>query len=108
MGAKLLGSFGLLLFGLRWLFAAFALPAELLLEFFDSARGVNELHLAGEERMARRANFDGDGLLGASRRELIAATASHGCFFVFGVNAFLHDRTLNSRWGPGKSRGMSL
>ena len=66
-------------------------PVVLLLEFLDAAGGVDELHLAGEERMARRADFDRDILLGAARLKLVAAPAGDGALFVFGVNAFLHD-----------------
>src|SRR5476651_1299425 len=65
-------------------------PVVLLLELLDAARAIDELHLAGEERMARRANFGGDVLLGAARRELVAATAGDGGFFVFGMDVFFH------------------
>ena len=65
-------------------------PVVLLLEFLDAARRVNELHLAGEERMARRADFDGDVLARAARGELVAAAAGDDDFFVFGVNVFFH------------------
>src|SRR5262245_51837493 len=62
----------------------------LLLELLDAARGVDELHLAGEERMTLRADFDRDVLLRAARLELVAATALDGGFFVFGVDVFFH------------------
>src|SRR5438132_778423 len=65
-------------------------PVVLLLELLDAAGRVNELHLAGEERMAGRANFDGDVLLGAAGRELVAAATGHRGGFVLGVNVFLH------------------
>src|SRR5262249_26581286 len=69
-------------------------PAEFLLELLDAAGGVDELHLAREERMARRADFDVDVLLRAARGELVAAAARHGRFFVLRVNAFFHGLFL--------------
>src|SRR4051794_12118569 len=53
-------------------------PVVLLLELLDAAGGVDELHLAGEERVARRADFDGNVLAGAARGELVAAAAGDG------------------------------
>src|SRR5437588_8177436 len=70
-------------------------PVVLLLELLDAAGRVDELHLAGEERVARRTDFDGDVLLGAARDELVAATARDGRLNVFGVDAGLHG---NLRW----------
>src|SRR5437764_1864868 len=75
-------------FGLLLLLAL--VPVVLLLELLDAAGGVHELHLTGEERVARRADFDGDVLLGAARGELVAAPAGDGRFHVLGVNAFFH------------------
>src|SRR5260221_7769172 len=74
--------------GLLGLFAL--VPVVLLLELLDAARRVNELHLAGEERMARRADFGVDVFLGAARGELVAAAAGDGGFFVFRVDVFFH------------------
>src|SRR5262249_3264904 len=85
-GRDLLGSFR---GGLALLLAVG--PVVLLLEFLDAAGRVDELHLAGEERVTRRADFDGDVLLGASCDELVAATARDGRLDVFGVNAGLHE-----------------
>src|SRR5579884_1403072 len=67
-------------------------PVVLALELLDAARGVDVLHLAGEERVAGRANFHRDVLPGAARRELVAAAADHGGLDVFRMNAFLHWR----------------
>src|SRR5262249_48211243 len=67
-------------------------PVVLALELLDPARGIDVLHLAGEERMAGRADFDGDILPGAARGELVAAPAGDGGFFVLGVDAFFHGR----------------
>src|SRR5215470_9310375 len=71
-------------------------PVVLLLELLDAAGRIDKLHLAGEERMAGRADFDGDVLLGAARRELVAATTGDRGGFVLGVNVFLH-RWLRAR-----------
>src|SRR6059058_2892396 len=55
-----------LLLGGGGLFALLALvPAVFPLELLHAARRVDELHLAREERMARRADFDVDVFLGA-------------------------------------------
>ena len=83
----LLGSFGLLVF-------LALVPVVLALEFLDAARGVDVFHLAGEERVAHRADFDGDGFLGAARDELVAAAARHRALFVSGMDVFIHDRTF--------------
>jgi len=64
-----------------------------LLELLDAAGRVDVLHLAGEERMARRADFDGDVLLRAASRELVARKPQvtvHS--FVFRVNVRLSWR----------------
>src|SRR3974390_918181 len=93
---------GLLGFGRRLgLLGLLALvPVVLLLELLDAARRVHVLHLAGEERMARRADFDGDILLGAARLEFVAATALDGRFFILGMDVFLHGILQNLIIGP--------
>src|ERR1043165_5563693 len=66
-------------------FAFLALvPVVLLLELFDAARRVDELHLAGEEGVTDRADFGLDVLLRAAGRELVAATAANRGFFILG------------------------
>src|SRR4051812_3615895 len=50
-------------------------PVVLLLELLDAAGGVDVLHLAGEERVTGRADFDGDVLASAASHELVAAAA---------------------------------
>src|SRR5262249_24392445 len=74
-------------------------PAVFLLELLDAAGGVHVLHLAREERVAGRADFDGDLLAGAARDELVAAAARHGAFFVLGMDALFHGFTLSRRYG---------
>src|SRR4051812_24870968 len=73
-GRKALLGFGG--FGFRRFLGLFAAtPVVFLLEFLDAAGRIDELHLAGKKRMARRADFDGNVLFGAARREAVAATA---------------------------------
>src|SRR5579885_37033 len=69
-------------------------PVVLLLELLDAAGRIDDLHFAGEERMASRANLDRDVLLGAAGYKLVAATASHRGFNIFGVNSGFHDFLL--------------
>ena len=75
------------------------LRAELLGEPLDAAFGVEQLLLAGEERVAARADFQvqlGLGRPGLPRR---AARAARLDVVVLGVNAFLHSELLGV---PGK------
>src|SRR5579872_965676 len=77
-------------------------PVVLALELLDAARRVHELHLAGEERVAGRADFDGNVLLRTARHEFIAATARDGRLNIFGVNAGFHE------WSPFASQNATL
>src|SRR5438270_5247759 len=63
-GPGLLGSFGLRSFGSDLARLLAVGPVVLALELLDAAGRVHELHLAGEEGVTRRADFDGDVLLG--------------------------------------------
>jgi hypothetical protein len=80
-----LGSAFLDFFGLLAL-----VPVVFALELLDPARRIDVLHFAGEERVARGANFRGDVFLRAARRELVAATAGDRRLFVFRMNVFFH------------------
>src|SRR5215472_14880043 len=64
----------------------------LLLEALDAAGGVHELLLAGEERMAVRANFHAHhvALDSRARLECVAAGAMHGYVVIVGVNTGFH------------------
>ena len=65
--------------------------AEFLAEAFDAAGGVDELLFAGEERMARAANVDGNARLGAAGDEGIAAGAVHVAGLVTGMDFSFHE-----------------
>jgi hypothetical protein len=72
-------------------FAAYKLHAVFLTELLDAAGSVNDLLLAGIERVALGANFDVHVL--ASRRaclELIAAATAYGNFSVVWMSIGLH------------------
>src|SRR5262249_51286518 len=62
------------------------------LEPLDPAAGVDELLLAGVERMAVRADLDMELGLPGTRLERVPAGARDGCEDVFGVNVRLHLR----------------
>ena len=67
------------------------LHAVLLAEFLNATSGVQDLLLAGVERVAQRANFDVHVLaIGGARLELVAAAASDVDFFVIRVGFGLH------------------
>ena len=61
-----------------------------LVEAVNTAARVNELLLAGEVRMALRANFHADVLLGGTRVNHIAASTGDGGLLVLRVNGFFH------------------
>src|SRR6201990_1515231 len=69
--------------------------AEPLLEPRDAAAGVQDLLLAGVERVAVRADVGVDRAVGrgAPRGERVPAAARHGGGMVLGVNVSLHVTT---------------
>src|SRR5208283_5400460 len=61
------------------------------LEAVDAAFGIDQLLLAGEERMAAGADFHADiALMRGARLELVAAGANHIHFFVSRVDSRFH------------------
>src|ERR1700751_1634460 len=70
----------------------------LLLEAFDAAGRVNQLLLAGKERVALRADFDADQLAFAGRAGLKSASAGavDRDGMIIGVNSFFHERLLSA------------
>src|SRR3954469_18897203 len=69
-------------------------PAELLAEPLHAAGGVDELLLAGEERVAIAANVDRQLLLRAAGLKRVAACAVNGADLVLGVNLLFHGNLL--------------
>jgi len=67
------------------------LDAVFLAEFLDTTSGVDDLLLAGVERMAFRAHFNVQRLAhGRTRDEFVAATAVDGNLIVFRVYVCFH------------------
>ena len=66
------------------------LHAVALLEAVDTAAGVNQLLLAGKERVALGADFNAQLLLGGTGDEGVAADAGHGNLLILRMDAFLH------------------
>ena len=71
-------------------FSVFLLQAEALVEAINTSTGVNQLLLAGIERVALGADFNLDVLLGGASRKDIAASTTNGRLFVIGMDTFLH------------------
>jgi len=86
LARRLLRGFGLL---------AFVRLRELAAEALDAACRVDQLLLAGEERVARGADFDDDvALVGGARLERVAAGALHVDVAVTGVDSlFWHGNS---------------
>jgi len=91
--------------GLGLLGAGVAAGGELVLEFLDPARRVDVLELAGEERVASRANIDLQLLPRAAGGEAVAATARDGRGDVGGVYAFFHDGDPAAKAAAKRSAG---
>jgi hypothetical protein len=67
--------------------------AKLLAEAFHAAGGVDELLLAGEERMALIADIDVNPAAGAAGGKGVAASAVNGTGLITGMDFFFHDTT---------------
>ena len=72
------------------------LDAVTLLETIDTTAGVNQLLLAGIERVALGADFNAQLLLGRARHEGVAANAGNVHLLILRMDAFLHDFHLSS------------
>ena len=66
------------------------LQTELLVETVNTSTGVNQLLLAGIERVALGANFDLDVLLRGTGLNDLTARASNRRLFVLRMDSFLH------------------
>ena len=85
---------------------------ELVGEALDASTGVNELLLAGVERVALVAEVDGQGRDGGAGGPSVAAAAADGSLDVIRVDTLLHCRTPSCfapgyRPGNGTPRGWS-
>ena len=63
---------------------------ETLLESVNASAGINQLLLAGIERVALGADLNTNVLLGRTSGKDIAARAADGGLFVLGMDTFLH------------------
>ena len=70
--------------------ASFLLQVESLVEAINTSTGVNQLLLAGIERVALRADFNADVLLGGTGRKDVATGTTDGGLFVVRMDAFSH------------------
>src|SRR5882757_3008179 len=70
------------------------------LEALDASGRVDQLLLAGEERMAGAADLQANLVLGRMRLEGVAARAGDGHHIELGMDVFLHGRdpSLSLRW----------
>ena len=66
------------------------LQIESLVEAINTSTGVNQLLLAGIERVALGADFNSDVLLGGTGRKDVATSTTDGGLFVIGMDAFSH------------------
>ena len=66
------------------------LQIESLVEPINTSTGVNQLLLAGIERVALGADFNTDLLLGGAGGEGVAASATDGGLLVLRMDAFFH------------------
>jgi hypothetical protein len=69
---------------------SFGLATVFTIKALHSARGIDELLLAGEERMATRAYLEPYLRLGRARLPGFAARTVHSCGYVFGMNISFH------------------
>jgi hypothetical protein len=66
------------------------LQTKSLVETINTSTGVNQLLLAGVERVALGADLNADVLLGGTGRKDVATGTADGSLFVVGMDAFSH------------------
>ena len=66
------------------------LQAETLVETVNTSTGVNQLLLAGIERVALGADLNADLLLSRTGSKDVATGTANGSLFVIGMDTFLH------------------
>ena len=67
---------------------------ETLLESVNTSACINELLLAGIERVALRTDFNLDVLLSGQSLHYVAAVTSNSCLVESRMDSFLHDSHL--------------
>ena len=78
--------------------SVFLLQAEALVEAINTSTSVNQLLLAGIERVTLGADFDLDVLLGGAGLDHFAARTTNSGLVVVGMDAFLHVVHLFLMW----------
>ena len=68
----------------------FLLQAKTLVEAINTSTGVNQLLLAGIERVALGADLNTDLLLSGAGSKDVTTVAADGGLFVLGMDTFLH------------------
>ena len=68
----------------------FLLQTKSLVETINTSTGVDQLLLAGVERVALGADLNADVLLGGTGRKDVATGTADGSLFVVGMDAFSH------------------
>ena len=68
----------------------FLLQAKTLVEAINTSTGVNQLLLAGIERVALGADFNTNVLLGRTSGKSVATGTADRGLFVLGMDTFLH------------------
>ena len=68
----------------------FLLQTKSLVETINTSTGVNQLLLAGIERVALGADLNADVLLSGAGRKNVATGTANGGLFVIGMDTFLH------------------
>ena len=66
------------------------LQTKSLVEPINASTGVNQLLLAGIERVALGADLNADVLLGGTSRKDVATGTANRSLFVIGMDTFLH------------------
>ena len=84
------------------------LQAETLLEAIHTAAGIDELLLAGVERVTLGANFNLDVLFGRTSLNNCTTRASDSSLFVLGMDTFLHEFHLSHQISVKRQTALPL
>ena len=86
----------------------FLLQAVFSVETVDTSTGVNELLLAGVERVTLGANFNLDVLFGRTSLNNCTTRASDSSLFVLGMDTFLHEFHLSHQISVKRQTALPL